>query len=134
MHNFRWYYVLAVLPLAAVIAIPFCVSAPSQVTFDTIQEARAAIEAAGYFTALDTETERADPFGFVVAREPVTWEDSRALGNRSHPVFPRWKGRVWVNYVTNDNLEQANGIAWGKVYALGDSELLAEIDARLRQW
>lgn len=100
-------------------------------SFDNLQQACSLLRTAGYFCTSDRADGRIEN-SFVVCREPLTWEEGN-LNCKSGPMGRRWKGRVWIirsmpfteMWTTPGDTEPR---IWGKVWAFGDSELLAEIE------
>lgn len=108
---------------------------PKSVSFPDIHDARAAVEEAGYHCIADRADGKVNN-GFFVTRRPLAWEDANEMW-KAGLLGEEWKGRVWVTR-NSANLPLATShddVApriWGNVLALGDPELLDELETTLQ--
>lgn len=104
-------------------------------SFTNLDEARARLASAGFCCATDNANGKVVG-GFVVSRECVTWSEAATL-RKTGKMGAAWKGKAWVTM--NSNVWQLQTIPdqaglrdWGGVFAFGDQELLAELEAALQ--
>jgi hypothetical protein len=126
--KFNAFAVAVVLVLVCVLHFG-CMPAP--ITFADVQDAHRSIEAAGFCCASD----RADGkivSGFLISREPVSGDEIRTL-RKVGSMGPEWKGKVWLLHLKNARSTPDDGgvRVWGDVLAIGDNDLLNEIESAL---
>jgi len=100
-------------------------------SFDSLPQARELLQVAGYCCTGDRPDGKMG-FSFIVSREPLAWEE---VGNmyKAGPMGPKWKGRVWIvatspNILFHSLSGEMPPRIWGKVLAIGDHDLLDEIE------
>jgi hypothetical protein len=107
---------------------------PHGVSFQTLPEAKAKLDAAGFPCIADSSDGKLGT-GFVVSREVTSWLEAGALC-KAGPLGPEWKGKVWVgfnpHYYNLETIPDGAGVRiWGEIIAFGDADFLSQIDDAL---
>jgi hypothetical protein len=132
----KWSVSLSCAAVLVAVAGSFFLLQRQAATFEHLQDAKARLDAAGYFCVADNAHGYIG-CGFLLSRNAVKWSEAGQLC-KSGPMGPEWKGKVWVTLNPQcwrlESIPDAAGTrAWGAVVAFGDEDLLREIDELLSQ-
>src|SRR5262245_60984445 len=121
--------------LLIMILSTFVLNPKTEIAFTSIEEAKNRIGASGFHCIAD----RADgefANGVLVGRTPGQWEEANSMC-KSRQFGPEWKGKVWISL--NSDLCRSEVIGenvawrtWGRVTAMGDANLLEELETALQ--
>lgn len=132
MKRHEWLTGLA--SVATLIAASWFLAPAPAISFDKLSDAWTAVSARGFYCRSDFK-DGAVIAGFMVSREPTTWEEANLLF-KCGKMSPAWRGKVWITCMHDDLIyftpDDAAVRVWGDVCAFGDEKLLNEIEAALR--
>ena len=126
-----WQHWLAIAFAAAVVTIATYSSRPARARFDSLQAAKAKLDAVGFHCSSDQSIGGIGS-GFCISRASVTVEEVASLCKVGR-MGESWRGKVWVTlspdcWQLQTIPEDAETRVWGSVVAFGDGEFLNEID------
>lgn len=124
---------IAAAAFTAVLFLPYTFK--SNLSFGNLDEAGTRIRALGYHCLSDRRDGVVEN-GFAVSRTELVWGDVNNL-IKVGAMGPEWRGIIWIALI-DDGLtdlytipDWAGTRVWGNVVAMGDADLLLEVEANL---
>jgi hypothetical protein len=106
--------------------------------FRSLKQAKAELEAAGYYCCSDREDGKVDAGGFLVSREKWTSQEVNQI-TRSRPIGSQSKTIAWVTMRELEHIQLwsvpvcADVRVWGNVLVMGDRSFIDEIESSLQR-